>query len=176
MSKQQQIASALERVASALKSHPAAGRVTSSVVCEIHDGLKTRCDASGFSFDVDVDKNKGGEGSAPAPGAYARGAVASCIAMGCAMVFAQRGLPFTSIRVEVAADLDAGSGLLALNDDPPGFRELRYTIDVDSGADAAELRDAAEAVTSRSPILNSIARPVPVKGEIRINEATVAEG
>jgi uncharacterized OsmC-like protein len=176
MSKQRRIAAALERLSAALKARPSAGQVTGTTVCELRDGLKGHCDASGFNFHVDLDERMGGEGSAPSPGAYARGAVASCLAMNCAMVFAQRDLPFSSIRVQVVADLDAGSGVLALNDDPPGFRALRYLVDVESTADAATIWDATEAACSRSTMLATIARPVPVSGRIRVNEAGVPAG
>jgi hypothetical protein len=84
--------------------NPEEGQVTKGAVCELKDGLKVECEAVGFKFSVDVDKGLGGENSAPNPGACGRGAVAGCIAMGCAM----RELPLDGIKVAVDADMDVG--------------------------------------------------------------------
>jgi uncharacterized OsmC-like protein len=174
MTKQAQIKAAFERLTDAIRAKPSIAMVTKETVCRVETGLKADCETAGFQFTVDVDKGMGGEGSAPNPGAYARGAVASCIAIAAAAIFARRDLKVDAITVRVEADLDVRSGSLALNDDPPGFRELRYTVEVDSPADPVEVRKVVEEATSRSPVLQSIARPIPVKGKIQIGCSGIA--
>ena len=168
MPTQVRIKSALDRLVSALRVKPGVGQVTRSAVCELGDGLTGECDAVGFSFGVDVGEELGGLNTAPNPGAYGRSAVAACIAIGCAMEFAIRELPQTGIRVTVAADMDVRGGL-GVDGVAPGFKKLRYVVEVSSSADPARIRDAINDATAKSTMLQCMARPIPIEGEVRIN-------
>lgn len=160
-----EIKAAMERVASVLEARPSQGRATSSAACEVVHGLKCECRVGEFSFMADVKTTMGGEDSAPSPGGYARAAVASCLAMGYAAIFARRELAVTSIKVRVETDSDS-RGAVGLDPDFAGFHELRYNVDVQSDADPDEIRDAIEAADSCSAVLQSFIRPVPFKREV----------
>jgi uncharacterized OsmC-like protein len=169
MSTQQHIKAALDRVVSVLKSRPSQGFSVKSAQCEIVDGLVAECRAGDFSFTADMSKALGGTGSAPSPGAYARAGLASCLAIGYAMIFAQRQLPVGGIRVKVDSESDA-RGYFALDDVLAGFQKLVYSVEVDSAADPAEIRDAIDEADRNSSVLRSFANPVPVERQLQVNQ------
>ena len=136
MSTQQHIKAALDRVISVLKSRPSQGFAVKTTQCEIIDGLTAECRVGDFTFTADMSKTLVGKGSAPSPGAYARAGVASCLAIGYAMIFARRQLPVSGIRVKVDSESDA-RGYFALDDVAAGFHKLLYSVDL---ADALRSR------------------------------------
>ena len=162
-----EIKAAMDRVASVLEARPSQGRATNSAESQVVQGLKCECHVGEFSFTADAKATMGGEDSAPSPGGYARAAVASCLAMGYAAIFARRELAVTSIKVRVETDSDS-RGAVCLDPDLAGFHALRYSVAVESSANTDDIRDAIEAADRCSAVLQSFIRPVPVEREISI--------
>ena len=173
MPTQQHIKAALDRVVSVLKSRPSQGFAVKTAQCEIIDGLTAECRVGDFTFTADMSKTLGGSGSAPSPGAYARAGLASCLATGYAMIFAQRQLPVSGVRVKVDSESDA-RGFFALDNVAAGFQKLIYSVEVDTSADPAEIRDAIDEADRRSSVLRSFANPVPVERQLQVNKVQAA--
>jgi hypothetical protein len=51
----------------------------------------------------------------------------------------------------------------------PAFEELRYSVDIDSCADAVEVQKAIDEADANSPILHSFENPIPVQRTLSIN-------
>jgi uncharacterized OsmC-like protein len=173
MSDQERIKDSLDRVASVLEARPSQGKSTKSVECELTDGLKVVWRAGEFEFQVDHKKVMGGDETAPSPGAYARGALAACLAMGYAMTFARRVVPFSNLAVRVESDSDAGAAV-GVGEEPPGFHALRYYVEVDSSADPKIVQEAIDEADARSTVLQAFIRPVPAQGYFQINSVAEA--
>jgi len=52
---------------------------------------------------------------------------------------------------------------------PVGFQRVQYTTTIKSSADEAALRTLVETVESHCPMLDTLVRPIEVKGEINVN-------
>jgi len=174
MATQQEIKSAMGRVGNIFKNRPSMARLTEKVICEVTDGLRCDIRMDGHSFASDNPVTMGGEDTAPSPGTYARGALGSCLAIGYAMMFASRDIPYTAIRVRVEADFDA-RGSLGIDGVDPSYEKMRYFVDIESSADAKTIQDALNTADANSPILGSFRNPVPVERSLQISSQVKAD-
>lgn len=168
MSKQHHIKESWDRLVTMFEERPEKALVTKEAECEIVDGLQAECRADGFSFSVDVARAMGGNGSAPGPGDYGRAALAACISLGCAAAFAQKGLSVDGIKVRVASEMDARSGL-GIPGAKPGFHKLGLVVELTSDADTDEVQKVVREVIERSTIAQTMARPIPIESDIVIS-------
>ncbi len=65
-----------------------------------------------------MSQTAGGTSVGPSPGVLGRGALGSCLAIGCAMWAARLGVPIDALEVEVEADYDS-RGELGVSDVGP---------------------------------------------------------
>ncbi len=163
-----EIKNAVDRIASKFTADASGSRITNDVECVVQEGLLCTVTADRHQFVVDMPGGMGGEDAGPNPGAYARGALGSCLAIGYAIIFARREVPYSNIRVRVEADLDVRGGL-GMDGAEPAFEELRYSVDIDSCADAVEVQKAIDEADANSPILHSFKNPIPVQRTLSIN-------
>jgi uncharacterized OsmC-like protein len=111
----------------------------------------------------------GGDETAPTPGTLGRGALASCIAIGIAGWAARKEIPVDAVQVEVQADFDA-RGELGMDDRiPPGYKEVRYVISIESPACADVIVELVETVERYSPYVHIFARAQTMKRIVRLN-------
>lgn len=170
MASQSEIKAAIERATSIFSMRPHHAEQKKSVVCTVREGLRCEGTDGSFSFAADTVHPLGGENTAPAPGAHALFALGSCLAIGYAMIFAKRALPLHEVKVEVEFDVDM-RGAVGVGGSPRAFKQLRYTVDVDSPADPAAIREALDEADANSPVLASFADPVPVARTLRLGGA-----
>ncbi|MGI5240623.1 OsmC family protein [Dactylosporangium sp. CA-139066] len=115
-----------------------------------------------FTFDADHPAVLVGKDNGPTPVEYVLHALAACLTAGIANIAAARGVTLTSVRSEVAGDIDL-NGILGLD---PGVRNgyqniaVRFMIEGDAPADT--LRQIVEQSTARSAVFDVLANPVPV--------------
>lgn len=139
----------------------------------MRDGTTCEITASGKKLVCDIGIESGGNDAGPGPGILERGALGSCLAIGYATWAAHLEIPIENIEVEVESDLDA-RGQFGITDIAPGFKELRYTVSIESPASEAKIVELIEKADAHSPVLDDFKRPIPVKREINIksNEVT----
>jgi hypothetical protein len=78
--------------------------------------------------------------------------------MGYRLRAARQGIPIGSIRVEVETDSAIAGMLDPMSDAPPGFIELRYRVEIDSPAPAADIERLIDEGDRLSPVLDVVAR------------------
>ena len=75
---------------------------------------------------------------------------------------AARGIEIESLTTRLVGDIDL-HGLLALDDVPAGYRQIRIEMDIKAAnASDADLDELLRFAQAHSPVCNTICRPVPV--------------
>lgn len=161
------IRKAFKRNKKALEKKPSIGQGTASTKIRVKNGTTCEITASGKKLVCDIGTEQGGNDAGPGPGILERGALGSCLAMGYSMWAAHLGITIDSIEVEVESDFDA-RGMFGVTKDPPGFKELRYNVTIESAASEEEIRELIEKADAHSPVLDDFSRPIPVKRTINI--------
>ena len=162
----ERIREALSRGGRALEHRPALGQRTAVTRVRLGDALRCEISEGSWTLPADVGPKLGGDGSAPNPGLLLRGAVGACLAMGCAMWAARRGVRLDRLEVTVEADYDA-RGELAVAPVPPGYTAMRCAIDVASEASDAELEEIFALAEAHSSLEDVLVRPVSVTRTVK---------
>ena len=110
----------------------------------------------------------GGDETAPTPGVLGRGALASCLVISIAAWAARLGVPIAALEVEVQADFDA-RGELGVNGVPPGYKEVRYLVAIESPAPRAQLDELLRLAERHSPYLDVFGRAMALRRGLRLN-------
>ncbi|MCA9633704.1 MAG: OsmC family protein, partial [Myxococcales bacterium] len=71
-----------------------------------------------------------------------------------------------SLEVDIEGSIDL-NGVFGLGDVRPGLFDARLTLHVDSDAEAKVLQEILEATRSRSPVFDTVTKPVAVRTEVR---------
>lgn len=161
------IKEAFERNKKAIELRPSIGKSTATTKIRVRNGTTCEITASGKKLVCDVGTEAGGNDAGPGPGILERGALGSCLAIGYATWAAYLEVPVDNIEVEVESDFDA-RGQFALSDDPPGFKELRYRVTIESPAPEESIRELIEKADAHSPVLDDFRRPIPVERKVNI--------
>jgi uncharacterized OsmC-like protein len=92
-------------------------------------------------------------------------ALAGCVTTTFVLHAAARGIKILELSTEIEGDLDV-QGLLDLDDAVPvGYEQIRVKMNVRADCSDEELDDLLAYTEQRSPVCNSVCRPVPVKVE-----------
>lgn len=164
----EQIALAMERVASLLRRKPQAGLIEdSAATARWEGGLRTRVHSdSGQPLVTDMPAELGGDGGLT-PGWLLRAGLASCAVTRIAMAAAAQGITLQTLEAQATSQSDA-RGLLAIpepNGTPVPAGPLAMTLRVRIGAagvPAARLRALVESTATCSPVTCAVEQPLPV--------------
>jgi uncharacterized OsmC-like protein len=162
------IRTALERNVKAVSLRPGVGRGTARTTASLGPGLACRVVEGDHVLTVGITEKYGGTDAGPNPGVLARGALASCLALGYAMWAARSGLELHALDVEVQADYDVRGELGVDADVRPGYAAVRYVVTVESPASEEEVLEVLDACDRTSSLLDVFSNPVPVRREVRI--------
>jgi uncharacterized OsmC-like protein len=95
-------------------------------------------------------------------------AFAACIEAAFYEFALHEGLKTTSLSVDVEGTLDL-RGLFMVDDSvDPGFQNLTFVFNIETNDDEARVRDLAERVIAHCPVVDSLKRPIEIKGQINI--------
>jgi len=158
---------AYERNRKAVLLRPEMGKSTAETNIRLLDGTTCEVTHKHWKFHVDIGKGEGGNDAGPGPGILERGALGSCLAIGYSQQAALMGVLLDSIEVTVASDMDA-RGMLGIEDRPPGFKELRCEVRIESPAPLDEVMKVVEETERMSPVLDDFRRPIPVKRSVSV--------
>lgn len=162
------IREAYERNRKAVGLRPAKGISTAVTKVRLRDGTTCEVEHKHWKFLVDIGTGEGGNDAGPGPGILERGALGSCLAIAYSQQAAVMGVPVSEIEVDVESDLDA-RGMLAIDDRPPGFLELRCKVRIVSPAGRERVMEVIEKADRHSPVLDDFRRAIPVKREVSIS-------
>ncbi len=161
------IKEAYERNRRAVQLRPQKGKSTAVTKVRLFDGTTCEVQHKHWTFKVDIGTSEGGNDAGPGPGILERGALGSCLAIAYSQHAAIIGVPVEKIEVDVESDFDA-RGMLAIDDRPPGFEELRYKVYIESSASEEEVQKVIDKADRHSPVLDDFKRAIPVEREITI--------
>ncbi len=170
MTKTEQIKRVLDRNTKAMSLRPASGMGTAVTRITMQDGLTCQVEEGPWKLTVAISPNMGGDDRGPNPGILGRAALGTCLAMSYKMWAARRGVPITSLSVEVQADYDA-RGMLCSNEVPAGYTEVRYVVSIESEAAESEVIELLDKADAHSSYLDVFARPHTMRREIRYQAA-----
>ena len=89
-------------------------------------------------------------------------ALAGCVTTTTVLHAAARGIEIERLTTRLVGDLDL-QGLLALDDVPAGYREIRIEMEIEArNADEAAIDELLRFAQKHSPVCNTVCRPVPV--------------
>ena len=92
-------------------------------------------------------------------------ALAGCVTTTLVLHAAARGIRIDEISTKLEGDVDL-HGLLGLDDSvTPGYEQIRVKMDVKADCSDEELDDLLAFAQERSPMYQTISRPVPVRVE-----------
>jgi uncharacterized OsmC-like protein len=150
----------------AVERSPEAGKGSFETVTEWRDGAQAVTQARSFTIETDEPRPLGGKDQHVDPMELLLAALGSCLTIGWVTQARLRGIEYRRLVIKVQAPFDL-RGYLALDSSVrPGFGRLRYSVDVDTDADAATLEEIRIAVERTSPMFDNILRPTPVEGVI----------
>lgn len=157
----------IDRSIRALTLRPGTGLKTAVSRIRVRDGTTCEIEEGRWKLVADLSEKGGGNGAGPDPGVLGRAALGSCLAMGYAIWAAVRGVPMSSIEVEIHADFDVG-GQYGVGDAPPGYTEIRCKVAIESPAPKAEVMAVVEEADRRSSYLDVFTRAQKVVRDIHI--------
>lgn len=168
---------ALKNTVAAVREDRALGKVSFAVEGAWENGFRLRSTTGGLAQAGKVDVSRRGKftmasdepiqllgtDTAVSPAEYVLQALAGCYTVTLVANAASRGIELESYRLELEADFDLASFLGVAPEEAPGARQIRVTIDVTApGTSRRDLEDLVETVQARSPIRDTLVRPVDV--------------
>lgn len=158
MSSPEKIQTAFNRTVKALSLKPSLGLGTGVSKAKITNGLTCEISEGDWKFFADMPEQVGGNIVGPTPGVYGRAALGSCLAIGYMMHAAKMNVPVNELEVEIQADYNDGALFGTVNNVPPGYLEVRYTITIKSSADENEILHMLDEADAHSPYLDVFSR------------------
>jgi uncharacterized OsmC-like protein len=169
MADPEKIREIVERNVKFLALKPDRGHLTATTTARMVDGLRCEIGEGSWKLTADLPVKAGGEETAPTPGMLGRGALASCLAIGITLWAARMGIHLDGLEVEVECDFDARSELGANDDIHAGYKEIRYSIAIDSPASAEALAELLDKAERHSPYLAVFSRAHSLERVVRLN-------
>lgn len=168
-----QLKSALLNTISQIESQSETAKAVFKVETKFLDGVKCKAVIRNFSIYVDEPQNLGGLDTAPNPVELLLAALGTCQEIVYSAFAAIQGIPLDEVSVEVKGTLNL-KGMFALEQNTPaGFNEISYKTTIKSSADEEEIKKLVEAVEAHCPLLDTLKRPINVKGEVNIVRSNV---
>jgi uncharacterized OsmC-like protein len=169
MEQMERIRSTYIRTAKAIAKHASLAQYSSVATARMTDGLTCEIKAGAFTVTADLPEVAAGNHKGPTPSELGEAAVASCVAIGIAMTFADLGVPYSKLEVEVQGKYDIRTAWGVPSDAPAGFGDLSYTVRVQSPAPEAEIMNALDRADARSFWLDNLRRPIEIRREVQIS-------
>ena len=120
---------------------------------------------------ADYAEAAGGENRAPNPIELLLAAFAACIESAIYEFAVHEGLTISSLSADVEGTLDL-RGLFMIDGVSAGFRELGYTVRIESPDDPEKVRELAERVIAHCPVVDSLIKPTKISGSIEVKDKT----
>jgi uncharacterized OsmC-like protein len=130
-------------------------------------GLYTETKVREHIVKSDYAEAAGGTNLAPNPIELLLSAVAACVEAAFFEFAVHQGFTVHSLSVEIGGTLDL-RGLFMIDEVPAGFKDVKYTFNIESPDEEAKIRELAEKVIAHCPVVDSLIKPTHISGEIRI--------
>lgn len=167
MGRTELIKTAFERNTKAMTLRPSVGLGTATTKVLVREGMVCDVEDGAWKLVVDTSPKSGGDGKGPDPGVYGRTALGSCLAIGYVLWGARSGVEFSRLEVEVQADYNSTAAHGA-SDGPPGYRQVRYIVTVESDAPEADVLRVLDEADAHSPYRDVFTRSMDLRREVRV--------
>jgi uncharacterized OsmC-like protein len=167
LSTAERIKTAFDRNSKALTLRPSIGQGTAVCRVRVSDGLTCEVEDGPWKFTADLSEKWGGKNAGANPGVLGRAALGTCLAINYVLWSAVRGVEFSTIDVEVQADYDSRANL-GLDGIPPGYKQVRYIVRVESDAPEEIVRRLLDEADEHCDFLAVFAQPQDVRREVHI--------
>lgn len=117
----------------------------------------------------DYGEAAGGDNQAPNPIELLLAAIAACIEASFYEFAVHEGFTITKLTVDVEGTLDL-RGLFMLDNVAAGFKDLSYTMNIETPDDETRIREFAQKVVDHCPVVDSLVNPTPVSGLITVSK------
>ena len=139
----------------------------------LQKGLRSEIKIRQHSLTVDEPASLGGSDSGPNPVELILGALGSCQEITYRAYATALGIPLDSVSVTIEGDIDL-RGFFAVDDSVrAGYEAIRGTVHLESSASEEQLQLLRNAVNAHCPVLDIIAKPVPVELELEVTQPPV---
>lgn len=137
-------------------------------------GLRSEVSIRQHKLTVDEPESLGGADSGPNPVELILGALGSCQEITYRAYATALGIPLDNVSVAVEGDIDL-RGFFAVDDSVrAGYQAIRGTVHLESSASEAQLQQLREVVNAHCPVLDIIAKPVPIELDVHISQPRAA--
>ncbi len=150
----------------AISEDPSMAKASMLATVELAEGVKCLANVRDFLLTIDEPAEMGGKNEGMNPVELVLAAMGACQEIGYAFASAVMGIPLKKVKCSLEGNMDL-RGLLALDESiPAGYTDISYETTIESDADDETLKKLAAFVEKHCPVLDTIKRPVPVKGKI----------
>jgi uncharacterized OsmC-like protein len=160
----------IEQVRQNLAAAPEPPIATFAVTTVLVNDYETRVQIRDFSLTVDEPEQIGGNNTGPTPVELVLAALGTCQEIVYATYARVLGIPLNGVEVSAEGRLDL-RGFFGVADEQAGFKDVTYTVAIDSPASQEEIARLIAAVNAHCPVLDILQQPVAVSGAYRLNGA-----
>lgn len=136
-------------------------------------GLYTETKVREHTVKSDYAEAAGGTNLAPNPIELLLSAMAACIEAAFYEFAVHQGFTVHSLSVDIEGTLDL-RGFFMIDEVPAGFKEVKYTFNIESPDDEAKIRELAEKVIAHCPVVDSLMKPTKVSGVVSVTKGSAA--
>jgi uncharacterized OsmC-like protein len=148
------------------RADPDRARVAIRVCTALEEGLACEATVRGHTVACDEPRSIGGSDSAQSPVELFLTSFATCQAITYRIWAAELGIALDRVEVEVVGDIDLRGFLGVDGAERAGYDGVRVRIALTGPEPAERYRELAEAVDRHCPVLDALARPIPVTREL----------
>lgn len=153
---------------------PASAKTSFQSRSALQEGLRSEVELRQHRLTIDEPEALGGSDQGPNPVELILAALGSCQEITYRAFATALGIPLTSVRVELTGDIDL-RGFFAV--DPtirPGYEAIHGTVYLESEADPETLEQLRQAVNTHCPVLDILAKPVPIHLDLKTSASQPA--
>ncbi len=156
------------------KATPEAAKATFESRSALQDGLRSEVSIRQHTLAVDEPESLGGTDTAPNPVELILAALGSCQEITYRAYATALGIPLDNVSVTVEGDIDL-RGFFGVDDSVrAGYEGIRATVNLESTASEEQLQLLRGAVNAHCPVLDILAKPVPVELNLKVSQPQAA--
>jgi len=155
------------------KADANAAQATFASSSALQDGLRSEVSIRQHKLTVDEPDVLGGNDTGPNPVELILASLGSCQEITYRAYAAALGIPLDGVSVTVEGDIDL-RGFFAVDESVrAGYEKIRATVHLESSASEAQLQQLRDVVNAHCPVLDIVAKPVPVELSLKITHPPV---
>lgn len=138
------------------------------------EGVRTEAKIRQFTLTIDEPPQLGGSDQGPNPVELVLAALGTCQEIVYAAFAAVLGIPLERLSIRVEGALDP-RGLFAVAEVPAGLTEIRFTVELDTPASAAQVEELRRLVNAHCPVLATLTEPARIASAFLWNGQPLAD-